>query len=200
MLTDRPIHLPPHRIIKPKVIIDLGCWVGVTTQAYAIYSPKAQVIGVELDSHNYQQAQSLLEPYGDRVKLINAAVWTYDGEVECRIWATETNYVKDTLSHANGHSVSHSRMVPCLTLDTITKDLELVDFIKFDIEASEHQILAAGGDWVDKTRSIFVEIHDVSNDNIRRAITNLGFRVVKEDFELIWAVNSRIEKFGNVDN
>jgi hypothetical protein len=78
-------------------------------------------------------------------------------------------------------------ILPCLTLDTITKDIDHIDFIKFDIEAAEHEVLRHGGAWIYKTRSIFVEVHDVSNDVVRNLIQDRGFVVVKEGFELIWA-------------
>lgn len=187
----RPIFLPPDGI-NPKVIVDLGCWIGVTTEAYLIKYPMAYVVGVELSQHNYWTAQSRLSNYAGRFKLVNNVVWTYDGDIDCQMWGEETNYVREIfgpLDHR--HMVSKTEKLPCLTLDTITADLPYIDFIKFDVEGSEHYILGAGGDWVTKTKSIFVEIHDITNDNVAALVRDLGFKIVREEFEKIWAINDK---------
>lgn len=185
----RNIYLPPDGI-DPKVIVDLGCWIGITTEAYLIKYPDAHVIGVELSQHNFHSAMSRLNPWYHRTTLVNKVVWTYTGEIDCQMWGEETNYVREIFPpEDHRHGISTTVTLPCVTLDTITADYESIDFIKFDVEGAEHYILGAGGDWVNKTKSMFVEIHDTTNDNVTALIRDLGFKVVREEFEKVWAIN-----------
>lgn len=183
MELDRPIYTPEAYLL-PKTVVDLGCCQGVTTKAYADLWPEAKIIGVELMYDNYLVARALLEPYGDRISLINAGVWSHNGDVECAIWETETSHIRATRQEQQGRAIA---VLPCLTLDTITNHLESIDFIKFDIEAAEHEVLRRGGNWVEKTKSMFIEIHDVSNTTVRNLVKDLGFDVYHEEFEKIWA-------------
>lgn len=177
---DRPIYLPP----SPRTIVDLGCWQGVTTKAYADLYPSAQIVGVEMMYDNYIKACELLDPYGDRITLRNIGVWSHTGEVECAIWGSETSHVRATREPLQGYLTT----LPCTTLDDITSHLNYIDFIKIDIEAAEHEVIRHGGAWVEKTRSLFVEIHDVSNDTVRGLLEMQGFTITNEEFEKIWAI------------
>lgn len=175
----RDVYLPS---IEPLSIVDLGCWQGVTTKVYADQYPFATIIGVELIEHNFNIAKKLLNKYSN-VQLINTGVWSHDGEIECTLWASETSHIRATRVPQQGPLT----MLKCSTLDTITSSLHRIDFIKFDIEAAEHEVLRFGGEWVDKTREIFIEIHDTTNDTIRNLVKDLGFTVTREEFEKIWA-------------
>lgn len=178
----RPIYLPPDDI-ECKIIIDLGCFTGITTAAYSSKYPDAEVFGYEIDTDNYNTAMA--RSYSGLVRVFNKAVWTHEGTVEYNLWGPETHHIVGV--HSNAGNVAR-RSVECTTLDQITFQYDAIDFIKFDIEGAEHSILALGGDWVEKTRSIFLEIHDYTNDNIRAALQRLGFEIVNEGFELIWGV------------
>ncbi len=178
----RDIYLPPNGI-NPKVIIDVGCFTGITTAAYSHVYPDALVYGYELEPGNY--ATALQRDYEGQVFLKNKAVWVHNGTVTANLWGPETHHIEGV--HPNAGRVPQIT-VPCTTLDAITYDMEHVDFIKMDIEGAEHSVLTLGGEWVKKTSSIFVEIHDVTNDNIRAMLQNLGFEIVKEGFEIIWGV------------
>lgn len=179
--------MEPRTIFYPeyKTVIDLGCWQGETTEAYAEAWPNAKIIGVELMADNYIVASDRLAKYGNRIHLINAGVWSHDGYVDCSVWASETSHIAATREAVQGTPA----VMPCLTLDSITKHLSHIDYIKFDIEASEHEVLRHGGDWVEKTNYIFVEIHDVSNDRVKELCSDLGFKIVREEFEKVWATS-----------
>lgn len=178
----RPIYLPV-KDIDAKFILDLGCFNGTTTKAYAHTFPKSKVVGVDLDLDNCYLAKQNTQNISN-IEIINSAVWIYSGEISCILWGEETNHIVGV--HPNAPSTCPVITVNCTTIDELTKEVEKIDFIKMDIEGAEHEILQAGGDWVDKTQNIFVEIHDVTNDNIRKYLNNLGFDIVQEGFELIW--------------
>ncbi len=180
---DRPIYNADF-----STVVDLGCWQGVTTKAYAEAHPHAQIIGVELMTDNYNVAKELLQPYGERITLHNAGVWSYTGQIECAVWASETSHIRATRDVQQGTPA----VLQCVTLDEVTKDCNAIDFIKFDIEAAEHEVLRHGGEWVRKTRYLFIEIHDINNDAVRTLAQNLGFVVTREEHEKIWATNGSL--------
>lgn len=177
----REVFLPTVDSIK--TIVDLGCFNGITIEAYAKHYPDAFILGVELMPDNYMIAKDRLSYFEDRVILKNSAVWSYDGDVICSVWGEETSHIVESRKPTPLSKIT----LPCATLDTLTSSLDKIDFIKFDIEASEHEVLGLGGDWVKKTRSVFIEIHDETNDNVRNLVLDLGFKIDREEFEKIWA-------------
>jgi hypothetical protein len=44
------------------------------------------------------------------------------------------------------------------------------DLLKIDIEGAEKEVFAAGGDWLDRSRSIVVECHDRLADGAEKAV------------------------------
>ena len=71
--------MPPEGIANPQWIVDLGANVGYTAAFLASRFPDARVCGVEMDPANAALARQNTRCYGDRVKIIEAAVWSYDG-------------------------------------------------------------------------------------------------------------------------
>ena len=74
-------HLPPESVTFPKVILDLGANVGFTAGDFAVRYPDAKIILVEMDADNSRVARRNIDPWRNRCLLVNAAVWTADGEI-----------------------------------------------------------------------------------------------------------------------
>jgi len=79
-------HRPPPQLKKDsiRVIWDLGANIGLTMSDLAYRYPGARVIGVELDPDNAALCRRNLAPWADRCRLVEAAVWCEDGELEYR--------------------------------------------------------------------------------------------------------------------
>lgn len=177
--------MPPPGI-KPKVILDLGCWQGVTTEIYLIAFPEAKVIGVDPEIENVMAAEFLYDSYGSRVEIIRRAIWDKDCIINFhRGYHTMTGCVAGTMDNPS----PVVEWVHGMPLDLIAEKYEIIDFIKMDIEGSEFSVLGAGGEWPKKTRSIAVEVHEENNEHCRELLEGLGFRIVHEIPELLWAVN-----------
>ena len=62
-------------------IVELGCNIGGTLACTAADHPRAQLLGVEPDADNAALARRNVEPWADRCRVIEAAIWDTDGEV-----------------------------------------------------------------------------------------------------------------------
>ena len=144
---DKAWHRPNKPLVNPKVIFDLGAYVGYTTWDFKNQYPGATVIAVEPDKHNYH----LLCVNTQRMKISkwNIAVGVSDGMGD----------LKGT--HYNAKQVTSGNNIPVLSLDTIAKRLPFsyIDFIKFDIEGTEKEILKRNGKWWSLTKKMKIEIH-----------------------------------------
>ncbi len=120
----------------PKVILDLGAHIGDTALFYHAFFPNALIIAVEPAIETYQKLLSNTSQYPN-IKVINAAVGGYDGEVELNL---NKNSLGSSLTHREGtNSVIKVRQ---LSLGSLLKECNLsrADIIKFDIEGAEFDL------------------------------------------------------------
>jgi FkbM family methyltransferase len=145
-------HLPPIALPEDATIVDLGSNVGYTVAHLAFRHPAARVIGVEMDAANFALAQKNTAPFGDRVRLVHAAVWTHDGEIA---------YGGDADDAFAVSGAAGPRRAPARRLDTLLDELgaERVDYLKMDIEGAEAAILSEPAPWLDRVRSMKIEVH-----------------------------------------
>jgi FkbM family methyltransferase len=152
-------HLPPRELDPASVrtIWDLGANVGASMAHLAVLHPQARVIGVELDAENAELCRGNIAPWADRCELVNAAVWTRDGEVR---YAREG---LDTLSFhiEEGAPDDDGPTTPAYSLDSLlARHGGPVDYVKMDIEGAEEHVLRENTDWAREVRSIKVEVHE----------------------------------------
>ena len=65
--------LPAH--YKPEVIIDAGAYIGDTSAYFLSRFPGARVVALEPNPASFKQAERNLLAYGERVTLLQAALW-----------------------------------------------------------------------------------------------------------------------------
>src|SRR5581483_9242719 len=59
----------------PKLIVDCGAYAGYSTLYFLAKYKTAQIVALEPDERNYRLCKLNLEPYKDRVTLMQAALW-----------------------------------------------------------------------------------------------------------------------------
>jgi FkbM family methyltransferase len=173
-------HLPPAPLENPKLILDLGANIGTTMQHFAFMHRGAHVLGVELDAENAALCRDNVLPFSDRCTVVEAGIAATDGVVRYgRVDGDEWGYA---IGGGAGDIEAEG-----LSLDTLlarhapTGD---IDYLKMDIEGAERDVLRAGGDWVHRTRRIYVEVHPpYSPDEARADLERLGFRVTQADLD-----------------
>lgn len=171
-LEERAWHRPPiwlHDSLEFGTIIDLGANVGYTTYDY--YERfDSNIIAVEPDRQNF--ALLLLNMNGCvGVEMENCAV------SNCSGYGTMIGeaYNARKLSLTGGE-------IEVKLLDDIVwthiRDKKEITFIKMDIEGSEREVIQHGGDWVELTRCLKVEVHDdYSVEECAKDLDRCGFIV-----------------------
>ncbi|MEO1653451.1 MAG: FkbM family methyltransferase [Bacteroidota bacterium] len=175
----RSYHLPPPGLGMPEVpiILDLGSNIGMTMLDFQRHYPKAQIFGYEMDQENFSIAQKNCQPYS-ALHIHHQAIWT----------EKKTLYY-DALSDADAYQLSESdadQKNQKIAVETIRiadilaeKNLEVVDYLKMDIEGAEIAIFNSQQlDWLDKVRILNLEIHQEALENpqfILKVLENKGF-------------------------
>ena len=142
-------HLPPaFTEMDPRVVLDLGANIGLTTAHYGAIWPEARVVAIEMDKDNAVVAR-LNAPTSEVICCAVAATieaGSYDPDV------SEQTYV-----FIPGGTTG--QQVKAMTLAEIGEQLTEIDFVKMDIEGTEWDILAKPT-WAPFVNSLLVELHD----------------------------------------
>jgi FkbM family methyltransferase len=151
-------HLPPPELHAPELIVDLGSNIGLTMVDFCFLFPQARVIGVELDQDSAALARQNVEPWSDRITIVEAAIWSEDGTVSYGrrpddAWAHRVG------SAARGQEASVRAMKLDALLDSLAPD-QTIDYLKVDIEGGERELFRAGGRWSERVRVLKVEVHE----------------------------------------
>jgi FkbM family methyltransferase len=176
---DGAYHLPPAASGTPRLIVDLGSNIGLTLVDLATRYPEARLIGVELDADNIAVARANTARFGDRVRVVHAAIGAGPGVASYRVSeGTEYGFsVGDT-------GPGEERLVASLGLDDILAAYapgETIDYLKVDVEGAERELFRAGGAWVERVRALKVELHPPYGvEQARVDLEALGFAVEPE--------------------
>ena len=120
------------------------------------------------DAGNAALARKNTSTFGDRCRVVHAAVWIENGPV---------NY-DPSLEQWGYHVGSGAASATAVTMDHLLEELgwERVDFAKMDVEGAERHILSAPGAWADRVARMQVETHNgYTVDQCVRDLRALGF-------------------------
>jgi FkbM family methyltransferase len=142
------------------LILDCGANIGCTSFYLLHRYPEARVIAVEPDPGNFAMCRRNLEPFGDRVHLINAGVWSSTGPLRVvrgafgdgREWSIQ---VRPALT-----GEEYDLMATTIAELIARSGFRRVDLLKIDIEAAEKELFAVGTEkWLPHIRHIVIELH-----------------------------------------
>ncbi len=175
-------HLPPAPLSEGAVVLDLGGNVGYTAAHLAVLQPSARVVCVEMDADNAAAAAANLAQFGDRCRVVHAAVWDRDGEVAYG-GTEEWGFRVVTLGGQTPTPLGERRRsAPALSMDTLLNRAGLagrrIDYVKVDIEGAEAAILtdAPAPPWLRNVRMIKVEYHEpATRQSMDLALRAAGF-------------------------
>jgi len=146
--------------IKPKVIVDAGANIGMTTLYYAQIYPDARIIAIEPEPSNFEM---LVKNCGNlaNVTLVKGAIWCEDRQLKfenpmAEKWAFSVVESRES-------SPSDLQDVMALTVPGIMNRIgaDRIDILKLDIEGSEVELFRSGADaWLGTIRQIVIELHD----------------------------------------
>lgn len=155
------------------VVMDVGSNIGVTVQHFRNYAKK--VYAIEPLSAHYEALSKNKEFNGwDNVETFKMAIAGKDGEVTMHPLKnnmTCTSYVND---YGQG-----GEKVEAQTFETFFKNnaIDQVDFVKFDVEGAEEDILFSDGfkNVAHKIKAIMIEFHHPDWMKIVEYMSSLGF-------------------------
>lgn len=144
--------------IDPKVIIDCGANIGLSSVYYANRFPNAKIYSIEPESSNFEMLKKNTANYPNVIP-INAAIWNKRTKVNVADggsghWGFTTTENDDSRSLGFADAVSIGDLVSQFNISKI-------DILKIDIEGAEKEVFQSGyEDWMGITESIFIELHD----------------------------------------
>lgn len=159
---------------SPRFIIDAGANVGYASAYFLSVFPEARVVALEPEPANAATARRNLAPYGDRVTLLEAALWP------CSTWLrlrpaerADSVRVEESIEDEPGDCAA---VDPLAILDGFGEGR--IDLLKCDIEGGEEELFAVEPDrWLARTQCIVAEIHtDGARRSVYQATHRHGFR------------------------
>lgn len=158
-----------------KLIIDAGAYVGYSSvKLHSLYRD-AKIIAFEPEISNYNLLVKNTFNI-DNIEVRNMAIWYIqsdnidvvcqkDGHWSYRIEENSDKFINKT---------------KCITPNDICEN-EIIDIFKMDIEGAENEIFKFGNkNWLNRTKSLIIEIHDDINPNTSLIIDD----ILKEWFKI----------------
>jgi FkbM family methyltransferase len=147
---------------EPVVIIDLGANIGAAARYFLRRLPRARVVCVEPSAGNADLCRQNLAGYGDRVRVLERAVWSRSVPLVFRPQTTQagTEAGIELCEAADGRGDVEGIDMPAL-LDSANIPAGVPVALKIDIEASEAALFSGPClDWLDRISAIAIELHD----------------------------------------
>jgi FkbM family methyltransferase len=167
---------------SPKVIIDLGSNIGLTSVFYKNIYPEATIIAVEADKGNYHVMSENLKDY-ENVYLYQKAIWN-----KSTLLSIEDNGLDHWGYEVKENNTSNKNVVESISMDQLIKNhnIELIDLLKIDIEGSEHELFENNYEnWLPRVKTIVIELHDQMRANCSKSF-----------FKAISGFNYKLSTFG----
>jgi FkbM family methyltransferase len=169
---------------RPKVVVDAGANIGLTSVFYANRYPQATIIAIEPEPSNFEMLRENTASYPNIVAL-RAALWNKDCDLDIvdpgdglwDFWGFRTR------TPETSGTPSKRGLVRGLTLDRLMKDngIDYIDLLKLDIEGAEKEVFESPAGWIDRVGALAVELHDRFKDGCSDSVF-----AATADFEHRW--------------
>jgi FkbM family methyltransferase len=159
------------------LIIDCGANIGLSSIYLLTRFPNAHLIALEPDPDNFKMLALNTASFGDRVTLLQAAVWNRNtGLVFSNSQFRDGN---EWTRSCRESEASEMRQIEALDISTILamSSFQRVGLLKVDIERGELALFdESAKNWIDLVDTIAIELHGPDCEDAFHAI------VSKEDF------------------
>ena len=170
-------------IQEATLVIDCGAYVGYSAAYFLSQFPRCELLAIEPYPDNFKVLCLNLQPYGQRVTVTQAAVWSHrvglkisDGQYrDGREWAKQVRECRP----------GEEPDVNAIDIGTLLRNSghDRISILKMDIEGAEGVVFAKNYEqWIDRVDSIVIELHDDSSFGdcsavFLKAIEGRGFSV-----------------------
>ncbi len=158
---------------NPKVIVDAGANIGLTTVFYANKYPNATIIAIEPEPANFQMLKENTASYPNVIAQ-RVALWNMDCELDILdpgdglwdFWGFRTN------TPETSRTTAKRGLVRGRTLDRIMSDNHInhIDLLKLDIEGAEKEVCGNPSGWIGQVGALAVELHDRFKEGCTAAV------------------------------
>lgn len=163
---------------EPKIIIDLGANIGLSSIFFLNKFPESKVIAVEPEKSNYEMLVKNISNYSNAI-LYNKGIWNKNATLK----------IKDNGNGKWGFSVfevleKDENTIDAISISEIIKqnNIKQIDILKIDIEGAEIELFSENFDmWLSITKLIIIELHDWMREGCARQFFKT---IVKYNFEL----------------
>lgn len=169
--------------VPPRVIVDAGANIGLTSVDFAIRHPGARIVAIEPEASNVELLAANTAPYGD-VTVVRGALWNENTE----IGIVDPGLGKWGFQTRNGSALPGTQRVQALTVDELMRrhGIDYIDVLKIDIEGAEKEVFADPSAWIDRVGIIIVELHERLRTGCNRA-----FYQATSGFDMEWIPRER---------
>ncbi len=182
----------PFFIDNPKVIIDAGANIGLTSFYFAIKYPNAKVFAIEPESSNFDFLLKNAKNYKNIIPL-QYGIWSKDRKLvvenpKGENWSFMTKQVEN-MSQYDIDGISVKTLMSNYNIETI-------DIFKIDIEGAEEELFSKNEKfWLEKTKCIVLEIHNKKcRSAVENAMQKYGFVLISISGENEYYKNTRLVK------
>jgi FkbM family methyltransferase len=161
---------------SPRVIIDGGGNIGLTSIYFANKFPESQIVSVEPDLANFHMLCKNVKPY-QKVIPIHAALWYRNTHL--RIVNKDDSQWAFAVEECDA---SHPEAIKGISIPFLMEQekIDHIDVLKLDIEGSEKELFSTDHEnWINDTKCIIVEMHDWlrpgSSQSVFKAMAGYSF-------------------------
>jgi FkbM family methyltransferase len=144
---------------SPRVIVDAGANIGLTSIFYANKYPQARVLAIEPELSNFKMLKKNTALYAN-ITCIRAALWKNDTTVTIADsglghWGFQAVEEKDS-------GQAGSCQVEAISVDSLMARFAVgyIDLLRVDIEGAEQEVFENASRWIDNVGVIAIELHD----------------------------------------
>jgi FkbM family methyltransferase len=139
-----------------ETIVDAGAYIGLSALYYHQRYPKARIISLEPDLANFSVLTRNVA-HIPNITPLNMALWSEDTKL-CMDDPGLDEWALRTSPSAN----DSQNLVSAISLDSLIRAhrIKQVDILKVDIESAEKEVFADPSAWVERVRSVAIELHD----------------------------------------
>jgi FkbM family methyltransferase len=145
----------------PRVIVDAGANVGLTSVFFANKFPQARIFSMEPDAENFVMLVRNVSRY-PQITPIWGALWHCHEMVGVTHRHHGSAGLQVHSTRETGATGAGGSLVKCFTIPDLVNaySLDRINLLKVDIEGSERDIFATSAAWIDAVDTIFIELHD----------------------------------------
>ena len=145
------------------LVIDGGANVGYSSAYFLSKFPQCRVVAIEPDPNNYSALQRNLAPYDNRVRLINAGIWSQTAQlvISQDKYRNGREWTKQVRECREGEKAD----IEGIDIGSILSEAgnERISILKMDVEGAEAVVFSKNYDsWLHRVDAIVIELHDDS--------------------------------------